>query len=317
VRLTTNYGREGTTSVVPESADLKHSRGGFSPRVWRHRLRTLGLANWLRLALVIAAGTAMLVSLSVPVHAQEVLAPDASAAKAKQLIQQAIQALGDQAYLGVHDAYCEGRLAQFSSQGELSGYERFYDFWLLPDKNRTEYSKKRNIIETYNGDQGWVLDKAGVEVASADSVDSFKENLYRSADYLFRFRMDEPGLNFRYAGSDIVDLKRVDWVEVSDRERRTLRIALDQKTHLPRRVVSTVRDRATRQRLEEAEYYSNWFNLQGVMTPKQVTREHSGRTVYQVFYDTCKYNTGQQESFFTREALEQRWAELSKGKKKK
>lgn len=277
-------------------------------------MRLMKRHSWL-VAIFAAVGALLVAPLCCA--AQEVLAPEASAAKAKQLIQQAVQALGGQAYLGVRDAYCEGRLAQFSSQGELSGYERFYDFWLLPDKNRTEYSKKRNIIETYNGNQGWVLDKAGVEVASADSVDSFKENLNRSADNLFRFRMDEPGLSFRYAGSEIVDLKRVDWIEVSDRERRNLRIALDEKSHLPMRVVSTVRDRATRQRLEEAEYYSNWFSLQGVMTPKQVTRDSNGRTSYQVFYDTCQYNTGQKESFFTREALEQRWAELSKGKKKK
>ena len=249
--------------------------------------------------------------------AQQVLAPDASAAKTKDLIQQAIRALGGPAYLGVRDSYCEGRFAQFASQGELSGYERFFDFILLPDKNRTELSKKRNIILTYNGDAGWVLDKAGVEVAGADEVDDFKDGLFRSADYLFRFRLDEPGLTFRWIGSEIVDLKRADWVEVSDRQRRTIRIALDEKTRLPVRVVSTVRDRATRQRLEEVEYLSNYHAVQGVMTSFQVTRERNGRMVYQVFFDSCQFNTGLNESFFTREALEQRWAELTKGKKKK
>jgi hypothetical protein len=248
---------------------------------------------------------------------QEVLAPEQSAAKAKELIQQAIQALGGQAYLGVRDTYCAGRVAQFASQGELSGYERFYDYYLLPDKNRTEFSKKHNIILTFNGDHGWVLDKGGVEVASADSVDDFKEGLMRSHDHLFRFRLNEPGLSFRYTGTAIVDLKRVDLVEVSDRERRTIRVALDVTSRLPLRVVSTVRDRATRQRIEEVEYLSNYHSLQGVQTPFQVSRERNGRMVYQVFFESCQYNTGQKEAFFTREALEQRWAQLSKGKKKK
>ena len=226
--------------------------------------------------------------------AAQTLAPEASAVKAKQLIQEAIQALGGQAYLGVRDSYCEGRAAQFASQGELAGYDRFFDYYLLPDKNRTEISKKRNIIILYNGDAGWVLDKAGVEVAAADDVDDFKEGLLRSADHLFRFRLNEPGLTFRYLGTEIVDLKRVDWVEVSDRERRNIRIALDEKTRLPRRVVSIVRDRATRQRLEEVEVLSNYHRMDGVMTPFQISRERSGRMVFQLFIDSCQYNTGQQ-----------------------
>ena len=91
------------------------------------------------------------------------LTPAESAAKAKKLIQRAIGALGGEAYLKARDVYCEGRYAQFSSQGGLSGYERVFDFVMFPDKNRTEYSKKRNIIYVNNGDKAWSLDRGGVE----------------------------------------------------------------------------------------------------------------------------------------------------------
>ena len=53
------------------------------------------------------------------------------------------------------------------------------------------------------------------------------------------------------------------------------------------------------------------------MTPLQRTRERNGFKLSQVFYDECKYNTSLDDSLFTRAALEQRFAQISKGKKPK
>src|SRR5207245_1915878 len=71
---------------------------------------------------------------------------------------------------------------------------------------------------------------------------------------LLRFRLNEEGMNFRYGGSDIVDLKQVEWVEVVDRDRRTFRIALDSSTHLPISVVVTTCNANTRER--DVEIYN-------------------------------------------------------------
>ena len=48
---------------------------------------------------------------------QEML-PEQSAARAKQILQQVIGALGGQVFLTVRDTDCEGRIAQFGSSGE-------------------------------------------------------------------------------------------------------------------------------------------------------------------------------------------------------
>jgi hypothetical protein len=255
--------------------------------------------------------------LAAPCSAQEVLLPEQSAAKAKEMIQKAIEALGGQAYLSVRDITRTGRYAQFGHAGDLTGYIKFYDYQKLPDKNRTEFSGKRNIIEVFNGDRGWELDRGGVVEASAESIEQFQEGLKKDVDYLFHYRLNEEGMIFRYAGSDIVDLKQVDWIEMVDRERRTVCIALERSTSLPIRTVYVVRDPATRQRTEEIEFFSNYHPVRGVQTPFQVTRERNGIKVYQVFFDDCQYNTNLSDSLFTRESLDQRWAELNKGKKKK
>ena len=49
--------------------------------------------------------------------------PAESAAKAKEILGQAIQAMGGNAYLNIRDVTCEGRLSQFGHAGELNGFE--------------------------------------------------------------------------------------------------------------------------------------------------------------------------------------------------
>ena len=50
----------------------------------------------------------------------EVMMPAQSAAKAKEILQQAIEGLGGAAYLNVHDVTYEGHLSQFGHSGELN-----------------------------------------------------------------------------------------------------------------------------------------------------------------------------------------------------
>jgi hypothetical protein len=255
---------------------------------------------------------AALAWLAAPARAQEVLLPDQSSAKARELIQASIEALGGQRYLDVRDIYRTGRLAQFGTQGDLTGFIEFFDFVKLPEKNRTEFSKRRNIITLYTGEEGWELDRGGVSPAPPDSIERYREALKKDLDNLFRFRLNEPGMIFRYEGSDILDLKQVDWVEVVDRERYTVRIAFDRATHLPQRVVYLTRDLATRMRVEEVEFLSNWHRKDGVMTPMQIARERNGRKVYQAFFREYSYNTGLDEEFFTRASLDSVWSSMDK-----
>jgi len=241
-----------------------------------------------------------------------VLMPEQSAAKAKALLQQAVQALGGGAYLGVRDVTCTGRLSQFDHAGNLSGFEHFIDYAIPPDKDRNENIPKHNLIEVYNGDKGWVLDRGGVSEAPLSSLAAVQEDTKKDLDNILRSRVKEPDMIFRYAGTDVVDLKQVDWVELVDPDNRTIRIALAQPTHLPVRKVVTTRDPNTRLRNEEIEYYSLYQPIGGVLTPLQITRERNGIKVYQVFFDHCEYNTNISGELFTKQSLDDRWAKIGK-----
>lgn len=244
-----------------------------------------------------------------------VLMPEQSAAKAKELMRRAADALGGTAYLNVHDATCSARLSQFGHSGELNGYAKIIDYSIVPDKDRTENIPKRNLITVINGDKGWELDRGGVSDAPITTISQFEDDQKKDIDNILRNRINEKDMIFRYTGTDIVDLRPVDWVELVDSDNRTIRIAFSQATHLPVRKVVTTRDPNTRLRSEEMEYYSNYQPMGGVQTPLQITRERNNIKVYQVFFDRCEYNTGLSPSLFTKESLNERWAKIGKKQK--
>ena len=268
----------------------------------------------------------------------DTMMPEANQAKARQILKDAIEEMGGPAYLSVTQRECSGRRAQFGHAGELAGYIEFTDYWQYPDKTRTEYVAKSHntllkfvlgidgldisgggtIITQYNGEQGWVMDRGGVEDMPATSIADFQELWKRNTDNLLRLRLKEEGVRVRYAGPDIVDLKPVEWVEIRDKEERVFRLAVEKSTHLLIRSVATITDDASGQpeRTDEATIFSNFQRVGGLYVPLQISRERNGRKTYQAFLNACNYNPALPADFFTKAALEKRFAEVGKKKDK-
>ncbi len=201
-----------------------------------------------RMAIVFFAITIFALSGAARVNAQnpDTIPAEESAARTKAILQQMIGALGGTAYLNVHDSECTGRLAQFGQYtGELGGDAPFHEFRMPPDKFRREVGKKFNIIDVYNGNQGWSLDKGGVEDGNGVAIANFQAGLKMSFDILIRSRLAESGMYFHYGGEDVVDLRQVDWAQVEDTEGHTYKIAVEKPTHLPVRFVIITRNPRT------------------------------------------------------------------------
>ena len=280
------------------------------------RINSRGVSLWLGAALFVLARNA---SAQNP----DTMMPEQSAAKGKQVLAELINGLGGPGYSQVRESECSGRRAVFGHDGALIGYIDFNDFRRFPDKERIEYlSKGRNtilqsligvdgldlrhggtVITLYNGDRGWTFDRSGVNELPATSVTDFQEQVKRNIDNLLRLRLKEPGMMIRYGGNDTVDLKQVDWVELTDSEERKFRLAIDRSTHyLVRSVVST-KDPEFNQINDDSTIYTNYQLKESVWTPLQVTKEHNGRRTAQFFYDTCRYNPGFPDDLFSTASL--------------
>jgi hypothetical protein len=266
----------------------------------------------------------------------DTMMPEESVAKGKQILGGLLNALGGPGYTDVRESHCEGRRAQFGRNSELNGYIDFIDYRRYPDKDRTEFfAKGRNtllpfligvdglemthgglVIALYDGDRGWTLDRSGVSELPAASIRDFQEQVKRNIDNLLRLRLREPGMSIRFGGSDTVDLKQVDWVEITDGEERKFRLAVDRSSHLLVRSAVITKDEETQQLNEDVIIYTNYQLKDSVWAPMQITREHNGRRAAQFFYNSCRFNPGLPDDLFTKASLEKRGSEVGIKKSK-
>ena len=250
-----------------------------------------------------------------PAQNPDTMLPEQNVAKAREILSQLVDALGGPTYLEVRERECDGRRAQFGHNGELTGFIDFKDYWRYPDKHRIDYSKKRNIIDVFNGDQGWTMDRGGVSAEPTEAVADFQELVKHSIDNLLRTRLKDPSLNLNFAGRGIVDMRQLDWVEISEPQ-RTLRLAVDRSSHLLLRSIVITVDENRHDRTEETTIYTNYQRKDGVMVALQISRERDGRRFFQAFYDTCTFNPNLPGDMFTKAALEKRYAEVGSKKDK-
>ena len=280
------------------------------------RIKSVHIAVVIFLA---CAGSAPRISAQNP----DTMMPEQSVAKGKQILADLINALGGPGYTEVRESQCQGRRVLFGHNGEPNGNIEFAHYRRYPDKDRTEYiGKGRNtilasligldgldfarggiIIALYNGDHGWTFDRSGVTELPATAVSDFNEQVKRNVDNLLRLRLKEPGMAIRFGGSDTVDLKSVDWVEITDSQERKFRLAVDRSTHLLIRSVVITKDEETQQINEDVPIYSNYQLKDSVWTPLQISREHNGRRASQIFYDSCKFNPRLSDDIFDKSSL--------------
>ena len=296
----------------------------------------------MRLRLVHFAVAALLASAALASKASaqnpDSLMPEQSAAKAKQILSDLINARGGAGYTEAVEGECHGTRAQFGHNGAVMGYVGFADYRRYPDKERLEYSAKSHnlksilntvmgvdgldwshagvIIALYNGDRGWTLDRSGVTELPVTSISEFQEQMKRNIDNVLKVRLKEPGWTYRFGGSDTVDLKEVEWVELTDSEERTFRLAVDRNTRLLVRSVVTTNNEETRERDDDTTIYTNYQLKDTVWTPMQVTKDHNGRRAAQFFYDSCRYNPGLPGDYFDRSSLQKKTADAGAKKSK-
>ena len=222
--------------------------------------------------------------------------PDTSK-KGRELIQQAIEALGGDAFLNLKTEKAEAKIYSFH-RNNLSSLATATQYIGYPDKEREEYGKRKDEIEIINGNKGWTLDPSGVRPIPQAEMQSYLERQSMSALYILRYRLKEPDSILEYAGHDILDNREVDLVNFIDARNRTATYALDSATHLPSQLVWERRDPKTGERRENTEVLSNYSKQQGVAMPRHLLRKENDVKVYEEFIQDVQYNLDLDELLF-------------------
>ncbi|HLH30878.1 MAG TPA: hypothetical protein VKY31_06715 [Terriglobia bacterium] len=207
-----------------------------------------------------------------------------------------IETLGGPAFRDVKDIHTSGRFFAFT-RGELSASDFFADYIKFPDMERTEFGTLKNKSITINrGKQGMKVEgrKEPVEQTPGEGEEFLKE-FKTSMDYVLRFVVGDRQTTVQNLGTEMVDFKRTDIIELRDPSKNRIRFYIDRESHLP--VKMQVR-RSDDSKLRE-EQYSNWHKFQGVNTPLFVSRYTDGVKTMEIRADMAAYNSGLSDNLFT------------------
>ncbi len=233
-----------------------------------------------------------------------------SAHKARALLDQAIEALGGQAYLTYKNRSESGRYYPLH-HGTTESTGILYNYYLeYPDKDRFEViatkdihvipgtidigglksGHKFDLVLIHNGDQGYEISYKGTAAQDKLELERYLRRRQHSLEWIFRQWITDPTVALFYDGLDIVDSKPTERVTLLNSHDDSVNVWLDENTHYPIKISYSWRDPKDRQKNTEEEVYDHYKPEDGIMTPHSITRYFNGETSQQRFINTAKYN---------------------------
>jgi hypothetical protein len=235
---------------------------------------------------------------SQPANSASVVPADQeNSRKAKELIDQAIQALGGQAFLTIRDREQQGRGYSFH-HGRQSGGGVFWSFAEFPDKERVEITKERDIAELYVGDKGYEITYKGPRPIEKKDLDEYLRRRRFSLDTILRTWVNDPGVIFLFEGSAIAAQHPAQQVTLINSKDESVTLYFDTDSHLPVKKSFSWRDPVDKQKNLEEEVYENYRSISGIMAPYNVTRYFNDDMAGQRFLNTVTINQGLDPAMF-------------------
>jgi hypothetical protein len=233
-----------------------------------------------------------------PKAALPAIPEDDNARKAKELVAQAIQALGGPAYLNVRDREQTGR-GYVLHHGRQEGVGvLFWSFTQFPDKERVELTPERDIAELYVGNKGWEITYKGAHPIEQKDLDDYQRQHHFSLDAVLRTWVNDPGVIFLFDGNAIASQHETYQVTLINAKDESVTLYFDINTHLPVKKTFTWRDPVDKQKNLEEEIYDNYKPVSGIMAPSNVTRYFNGDMSRQRFIFSVTINQGLDPAMF-------------------
>jgi hypothetical protein len=233
-----------------------------------------------------------------------------AAARGKKIIDDAIAALGGDKFLQMQDRVESGRAYSFY-RDKLSGLSiaKIFTRYLVVDptksaqelgqRERQSFGKNEDSAIVLREDGGANITYRGPKPIPSEDFERYRETTLHNIFYILRQRLQEPGMDFEFVGSDVVDRVPVDIVDVIDAGNFTVRVYIHQTTKLPVKQSFSRLDPKTKERDEEVTRFDRYRDDQGIQWPQQITRERNGEKIYQIFADSVAFNQDLTDDLFT------------------
>jgi hypothetical protein len=236
---------------------------------------------------------------ATPPPSQSIPAVDLqNARKAHALLEQAIQALGGQAYLNVRTLQEQGRTYGFHHGQPTSNGMLFWRFVEYPDKERIEVTPERDVAELYIGNKGWELTYKGPRPIETKDLDDYLRHRKFSLETVLHNWVNDPSVALFYDGNALAGNLPADQITLINSKDEAVDLFLDIDSHVPIKKSYKWRDPVDRQLNVEEEIYDNFRVVQGVNTPYGFTRYFNGDMQMERFVNAIHYNEQLDEAMF-------------------
>ncbi len=156
-----------------------------------------------------------------------------NARKARALIDQAMQALGGQAYLNVRNMQQEGRTYSFYHGRPTSNGVLFWRFVEYPDKERIEVTKQRDVAVVYSATRATKSPtRARTRSRRKISIDYLRRRRF-SLETMLRTWINDPAVALFYDGNALAGNLPAQQVTLINSKNEAVSLYFDLDTHLP------------------------------------------------------------------------------------
>jgi hypothetical protein len=227
------------------------------------------------------------------------------------VVEEALQALGGDAFLHMEDRVESGRAYSFY-RGQLSGLSiaRIYTRYLVrPDppaagpvyqRERDAFSKDESQAFLFREDGAWEITFRGAQPLPDERTANYKDSARRNIFYILRNRLREPGLGFYSQGTDRWENRPVEIVEITDADNVMVTVYFDQFTKLPVRQVFRRRNPEFKDFDTEVSLFAKYRDVgSGVKWPFDIRRDRNGDKIFEMYSDSVEINKNLKDDLFT------------------
>ena len=234
--------------------------------------------------------------------------------RAKQLLEQCLEAIGGDAFLNVRNMVQKGRAYSFRRQNlrglaVMSIFTRFDPMresddpdW-LPVSRREVYTEKGDYYVLFQNGKGWEVTFRGARPLPEDSLLRYRESTRRDIFYILRYRLEEPGMYFYYVGTEIIDNVPTHAIEIVDGQGDAVTVYLRMSDNLPVQQVYIRRDPKTRIPYEEKSLFSKYRKVGRVSVPWNIQRRRDDSKIFELFGRTAEINRAPAQMFALQKKL--------------
>jgi len=220
--------------------------------------------------------------------------------RGKRVVDECVQALGGDRFLGMQNRLESGRAYSFYRENltglSIAKIYTHYDSGVtdtahqLAQHERDNYGKKEDYGPLFTDKEAWDITFRGARALPDERFARYKDTTLHDVFYILRVRLHEPGWIFESKGADVIENRGVEIVDLTDADNRTTTVYFDHITKLPVRQVFFRRDAVTKDKNEEVTHFTKYRDAGGVQWPYAIERDRNGEKVYEIFSTSVEVN---------------------------